>query len=59
MDLPEQQVHKIAQDTIAWRKNSIFQVHQQRTGQEILFEHWLCRWTNRISYTKYHSKARN
>ncbi len=53
IDVPDREVHKIAQEIIMWRKNSVFQIQQRRTGQEILFEHWLCRWTNRFSYTKY------
>jgi glucan phosphoethanolaminetransferase (alkaline phosphatase superfamily) len=53
IELPQQQARKIADDIIAWRKDSIFRLQQQRTGREMLFDSWLCRWTNRISSVKY------
>jgi hypothetical protein len=53
IELAEQQAQKIADDIIAWRKNTIFRLDQQRTGKKILFDSWLCRWTNRISSVKY------
>jgi len=52
-ELPEQQATQIADEIIAWRKNSIFQLDQQRTGKKTLFDSWLCRWTNRVSSAKY------
>ncbi len=53
IELAEQQAQKIADDIIAWRKNSIFRLDQQRTGKKMLFDSWLCRWTNRVSSVKY------
>ena len=53
IELPEQQVQRIADEIISWRKHNIFELDQQRTGRKILFDRWLCRWTNRISSAKY------
>jgi len=52
IELPEQRAQKVADSIISWRKNSIFRIHQQRTGRMTLFEHWLCRWTNRVCSAK-------
>ena len=52
-ELPEQQGRKIADEIILWRKNSIFRLNQQRTGRRMLFNSWLCRWTNRVCSAKY------
>lgn len=53
VELSEQPAQRIADDIIAWRKNSIFQLDQQRTGKKILFDSWLCSWTGRVSSAKY------
>lgn len=53
IELDGQQAQMIADDVIAWRKNSIFRLEQQRTGQKRLFDAWLCYWTDRVSTAKY------
>ncbi len=53
IELSEQQAGQIADDIITWRKNSIFQLSQQRTGRKMLFDSWLCRWNNRVASAKY------
>jgi glucan phosphoethanolaminetransferase (alkaline phosphatase superfamily) len=53
IELDGQQAQMIADDVIAWRKNSIFRLKQRRTGKKMLFDSWLCRWTERISSVKY------
>ncbi len=53
IELDGQQAQMIADDVIAWRKNSIFRLEQQRTGQKRLFDAWLCHWTDRVSTAKY------
>jgi len=53
IELPQQQAKKIADEIIAWRKNSIFRIHQQRTGKKLLYDSWLCSWTGRVSSAKY------
>ena len=55
----EQQGRKIADEIIAWRKNSVFRLNQQRAGEKMLFSRWLCRWSNRISSAKYYPEAKN
>ena len=56
LELPEQEAGGIAQDVVAWRRNSIFRIGQQRTGQKTLFDSWLCRWSDRVSTAKYWNK---
>ena len=58
-ELPEQQATQIADEIIAWRKNSVFRLDQQRTGKKTLFDSWLCRWNNRVSSAKYRPQAKN
>ncbi len=53
IELDEQEAQKVADDIIAWRRNSIFRLDRQRTGKKMLFDSWLCRWTNRVSSVKY------
>jgi arylsulfatase A-like enzyme len=53
IEMDRQEDQKIADDIIAWRKNSIFLLNQQRTGRKVLFDHWYCRWNNRVTSAKY------
>lgn len=56
MKPPEQQVQKIVDEIVAWRKSTIFQLDQQRSGKKVLFDRWLCRWTNRVCSASYQAK---
>jgi len=56
---PEQQVQKIMDEIVAWRKSTIFQLDQQRRGKKVLFDRWLCGWTNRVCSAKYQPKERS
>lgn len=56
IELQEQQAKKIADEIIAWRQNTIFRIDQQRSGKRMLFDRWLCRWTNRVCTAKYCEK---
>ncbi len=56
LELPEEQAQRIADEIVAWRKSTIFQLDQQRTGKEVLFGRWLCSWSNRICSAKYYTK---
>jgi len=58
IELSQQQSQRIADDINAWRKNTVFRIHQLRTGQKVLFDTWLCRWTDRVSSAKYIEKER-
>jgi lipoteichoic acid synthase len=53
IEMSEQQAEEIADDIITWRKNSIYQLNQQKTGKKMLFDSWLCRWNNRVASAKY------
>ena len=53
MELAEQQSRAIADEIIAWRKGSIFRLDQERTGERMLFNRWLCSWTDRVCRVKY------
>ncbi len=57
IELQEQQSEQIAEEIIAWRQNTIFRIDQQRTGKKMLFDRWLCRWTNRACSAKYQKKG--
>lgn len=57
IELSEQQTRSIADEIIAWRRNTFFQIDQQRTGKKLLFGRWRCRWTNRVCSAKYKEPA--
>jgi phosphoglycerol transferase MdoB-like AlkP superfamily enzyme len=52
-ELPDRQGHEIADDIVAWRRDTIFLLDQQRVGKKILFDSWLCRWNNRVASVKH------
>ena len=52
-ELSEQQAQEIADEVITWRRNSVFRPEQKHTGKKILFDSWLCRWSNRVAWAKY------
>jgi arylsulfatase A-like enzyme len=59
IELAEQEAQKIADDIIAWRKNSIFRLDQKRTGRKVVFDYWHCRWNDRITSAKYRRSNNN
>jgi len=59
IELPQQQAQIVADEIIAWRKNTIFRLQQQQAGEMTLFDCWLCRWNNRIASAKYQSQQKN
>ncbi|MHC4206064.1 MAG: sulfatase-like hydrolase/transferase, partial [Planctomycetota bacterium] len=52
IELPQQEAEKISEEIVNWRIGTIFRIDQQRTGKKMLFNHWTCRWTDRVSSTK-------
>jgi hypothetical protein len=56
IELDKQQSGKIVDEIAAWRRNSIFRLDQQQTGKRILFDKWLCRWSDRVCTAKYSRK---
>ncbi len=51
-ELPEQFAQDVIQETVDWRKNTIFRLSQQRSGQQLLFNSWQCKWNGRIATVK-------
>jgi len=52
-ELPERLQREIAAEVLAWRRYSIFQLDQVRTGEKVVFGRWLCGWRNRLCLTKH------
>ena len=52
-ELPEEESKEINEEIILWRSGTIFKITQARTGKRVLYDNWLCRWTNRASSAKY------
>jgi len=57
--LDEEGAKSIADEVITWRKNTIFQLDQERSGERMLFNSWHCRWLNRVSSSKYRPDSEN
>jgi phosphoglycerol transferase MdoB-like AlkP superfamily enzyme len=53
MELLEEEESKINEAIISWRSSTILKINQARTGKKVLYDNWLCRWTNRTSSAKY------
>ena len=52
IELPPQKANKMTEEIVTWRKSTGFRIDQQKTGKKELFNHWICRWTDRVSSTK-------
>jgi len=59
IELPGPQAQSIASEIITWRKNSIFQLNQDRAGRKIFFDSWQCRWINRLAWAKRYPEVKN
>ncbi len=53
IEMDTQQSEKIANEIVTWRNNNIFLLGQQQTGKKVVFDRWLCRWSNRICSARY------
>jgi len=49
----DHQGESITKAILNWRRNSIFQIEQQRSGEKVIFENWLCNWKDRVCVTRY------
>ncbi|MEJ2702592.1 MAG: LTA synthase family protein [Sedimentisphaerales bacterium] len=58
IELPERQANEIADQITAWRRDTILRIDQEKTGKMVLYDHWLCDWTNRVSRSKRMKKPR-
>jgi glucan phosphoethanolaminetransferase (alkaline phosphatase superfamily) len=56
VELSGPEAQRIASEIIAWRKSTILRINQKKRGRKMLFGKWLCRWTNRVSWSKYQNK---
>jgi phosphoglycerol transferase MdoB-like AlkP superfamily enzyme len=52
-ELSDQQEREIADEIVAWRKDTVFLIDQKRIGKKTLFDTWLCRWNNRVASAKW------
>jgi len=57
IEVSGEQAISITDDIISWRNKTIFKIGQTQSGRKMLFEEWLCRWTNRVSTSKYYPSA--
>jgi arylsulfatase A-like enzyme len=53
LELPENEAKRLQEEIVAWRRNTLFQVNQEETGEMILFGSWRCKWTGRETDVKY------
>ncbi len=58
IEVPRPEAEGIGDEIAAWRKSTVLKLQQQRTGRKVLFGHWVCNWTNRVSSAKYAGKER-
>jgi arylsulfatase A-like enzyme len=59
MELSEPEAQMIASEIIAWRKSTILHINQLEGRRKLLYDKWLCRWTNRVCSAKYQPKREN
>jgi phosphoglycerol transferase MdoB-like AlkP superfamily enzyme len=53
LELSGEEAQRVADDIINWRKSTILHINQKGNGRMLLFDRWICRWTNRVSSAKY------
>jgi len=53
LELPDKQAELLSGEIVQWRRNTIFRLHQEDTGQKVLFGSWLSKWNGRISSVRY------
>ena len=51
-ELPEHFAQQVSDEIVGWRKSTIFQLNQETSGQQVLFDTWLCKWNGRIATVK-------
>ena len=56
IELSAEEAKRISDEIIGWRKSTIFQIDQKSSGKKILFDRWICKWTNRVSLCKISKK---
>jgi len=56
LGFPEGQAERLSSEIVQWRRNTIFRLHQEDTGQKVLFGSWLSKWNGRISTVRYQGR---
>ncbi|MHC4533418.1 MAG: LTA synthase family protein [Planctomycetota bacterium] len=56
IELSVEEAKRISDEIISWRKSTVFQIDQKGGGKKILFDRWICKWTNRVSLCKISKK---
>ncbi|MBN1361072.1 MAG: LTA synthase family protein [Sedimentisphaerales bacterium] len=51
-ELPEHFAQQVSDEIVNWRKGTIFKLHQEPSGQKLLYDTWLCKWSGRIATVK-------
>jgi hypothetical protein len=44
---------RIISEILSWRKSTFFALDQVKNGRMILYDRWICRWTDRFCSAKY------
>jgi len=53
IELTDKQMQNVADEIISWRTDTLFRPNQLNTGRQMLFDRWLCRWTDRVCSARY------
>lgn len=51
-ELPEHFAQQVSEDIVGWRKRTIFKLDEEASGQQVLFDKWLCKWNGRTATVK-------
>lgn len=53
IELTEKRAKEVVDEIASWREGTIIRLDQKKTGRKMLYDRWLCRWTNRVASSKY------
>ena len=56
LELPDGHAERLSSEIVEWRRNTIFRLHQEDTGQQLLFGSWLSKWNGRVSTVRYQGR---
>jgi len=58
LELPQEKAQGLQEQIVTWRRNTIFRVHQEDAGQQVLFGSWRCKWAGRETSVKYRNRRK-
>ena len=58
LEITQDNSQRIKNEILLWRESTLLLLNKDERGQKVLFEEWLCRWTNNLCSAKY-EKAQN